>query len=403
VIWEKQTFTFGKGIRYLVDEVLLSGLSTAFIVIKLKQYSDASFSREIKDEAHLQLQTIIATQNLNQTVLQPFLYDPLLLPAPGGMLPYKELSRLARHFASGMLPGDLVQRIMNSDASEAHFAHLGSYLRSHAEALQKKDPHFKRLVEVARKWQRELEQRRKQRGTKKTPLGHVPPRNFLGDDSFVDLMAQVCRRAEQSAKSFLSIIEAITCELEIPFTNPNDPGLYQRRIRLKNFLKGIKPSHVATLLGRLQYKNDRLTRLFHSKLHRATRQELLGLLNLIMKLNKEVQQAMQRLSPQQLEPYLIDALLVSKPEFLSEVGLNLAQNELPEALAKKIFDGDPKMAIATYTGIGEDLQRIAQQKQDAAFLQRVQQERERREQERQQRQQQRQQQRTPGRQRPLPT
>ncbi|MFH0343570.1 MAG: hypothetical protein ACHBNF_15925 [Chromatiales bacterium] len=232
-------------------------------------------------------------------------------------------------------------------------------------------------------------------------LGQAPARSFLGEDSFVDLMAQVCKRTEQNAKSLLDVIEAITCELEIPFTNPNDPGLYQRRIRLKNFIRGIKPRHLETLFGRLQNRNDRLTQLFHSRLHRATRQELLGLLNLIIKLNKEVQQAIQRVSPQQLEPYLIDALLVSKPEFLSEVGLNLAQNQLPEALAKKIFDGDPKIAIATYTGIGEDLQQIAQQKQDAAFKQRVQQERERREQERRRRQQPRTP--KPGRQLPVPT
>lgn len=232
-------------------------------------------------------------------------------------------------------------------------------------------------------------------------LGQVPARSSLGEDSFVNLMAQVCQRAEQNAKSFLDIIEVMTCELEIPFTNPNDPGLYQRRIRLKNFLKGTKPRHVETLFGQLQNKNDRLTQLFHSKLHRATRQEILALLDLIVKLNKEVRQAIQRLSPQQLEPYLIDALLVSRPESLSGVGLNLAQNELPEALAKKIFDGDPKIAIAAYTGIGEELQRIAQQKQDAAFKQRVQQERERRDQERQRRQQQRTP--RPGRQRPVPT
>jgi len=169
VIWEKQTFTLGKEKRYLVDEILMSGLSTAFVVTVLKRYSDANFSRQIKDEAHLQIKMILATQNLNKTVLQPFLYDPLLLPMSGGGLPYKELSRLARHFAQHMLPGDLVQRIMNSDASEAHFAHLGSYLRSHAETLQKNDPHFKRQVEIARKWQRELEQRRKQQGTKKAP------------------------------------------------------------------------------------------------------------------------------------------------------------------------------------------------------------------------------------------
>jgi hypothetical protein len=232
-------------------------------------------------------------------------------------------------------------------------------------------------------------------------LEQVPTRNLLGEESWVDLVAQLCKRVEQNAKSFSDITQAIKCELEIPFTNPNDPGLYQRRIRLKNFLKGINPRHIETLFGQLQNKDIRLTQLFHSKLHRATRQEILALLNQIVKLNKEVQQAVQRLSPQQLEPYLIDSLLVSKPEFLSQVGLNLAQNELPEALAKKIFDGDPKIASATYTGIGEYLQQVAQQKQDAAFKQRIQQERTRREKERQQRQRQRTP--KPGRQPPIPT
>jgi hypothetical protein len=169
VIWEKQTFTFGKETRYLIDEILMSGLSTAFILTKLKQYSDASFSRQIKDEADLQIKMVNATQNLSKALLRPFLYDPLLLPMSGGELPYKELSGLARHFAQHMLPRDLAQQIMKSDVSEAHLAYLGSYLRTHAKTLEKKDPHFKRQVEIARKWQRELEQRRKKRGTKKAP------------------------------------------------------------------------------------------------------------------------------------------------------------------------------------------------------------------------------------------
>ncbi len=169
VIWEKQTFTFGKETRYLIDEILMSGLSTAFILTKLKQYSDASFSRQIKDEADLQIKMVSATQVLPKALLWPFLYDPLLLPMSGGELPYKELSGLARHFAQHMLPRDLAQQIMKSDVSEAHLAHLGSHLRSHAETLKKNDRHFKRQAAIARKWQQELEQRRKQRGTKNPP------------------------------------------------------------------------------------------------------------------------------------------------------------------------------------------------------------------------------------------
>lgn len=169
VIWEKQTFTFGNATKYLVDEVLMSGLSTTFIITVLRRYSDANFSQQIKDEADLQIRMVNATQNLNKALLRPFLYDPLVLPSFGGRLPYKELSRLARHFAQHMLPRDLAQQIMKSDASEAHFAYLGGYLRTHAEALEKRDSHFKRQAGIARKQQRELEHRRKQQGTKKAP------------------------------------------------------------------------------------------------------------------------------------------------------------------------------------------------------------------------------------------
>ncbi len=169
VIWDKQTYTFGKQTRYLVDDLLMSEQPSEVIIAELKRISDASFKQQIKDESNLQIQMISATGSLHKVLLQPFLFDPLLLPALGGFVPYLELSRLARHFAQSMLPKDLAQRIVNSDASEAHFALLGSFLRSYAETLQKKDPHFKRQVEIARKWQREQEQRRRQQGTKKAP------------------------------------------------------------------------------------------------------------------------------------------------------------------------------------------------------------------------------------------
>ena len=61
----------------------MSGLSTAFILTKLKQYSDASFSRQIKDEVDLQIKMVSATQVLPKALLRPFLYDPLLLPMSG--------------------------------------------------------------------------------------------------------------------------------------------------------------------------------------------------------------------------------------------------------------------------------------------------------------------------------
>jgi hypothetical protein len=165
VIWEKQTFTFGKQTRHLVDEVLMSG-QTREVVAELRRISDASFKQQMEAERNLQFHITNATVRLGKALLQPFLYDPLLLPEP---LQYVELSRLARHFAQHMLPGDLAKRIMNSEASDVHLAYLGSFLRSYAERLEAKDPHFKRQVEIARKWQREQEQRRKQQRTKKAP------------------------------------------------------------------------------------------------------------------------------------------------------------------------------------------------------------------------------------------
>ncbi len=170
-VWGRQTFTFGKQTRYLLDETLMSGKrAESFVLAELKRISDASFNRQIQDEKNLQFHMTITANGLGKTLLQPFLFDPLLLPAPGGILPYVELSKLARDFAQGMLPKDLAQRIMSSDASEAHLASLGVFLRDYAvDLLKKGDRHFKRQVEIARKWQREQEQRRRQQGTKKAP------------------------------------------------------------------------------------------------------------------------------------------------------------------------------------------------------------------------------------------
>jgi hypothetical protein len=118
--------------------------------------SAASFKQQIQDEKNLQFQMKITADALGKVLLQPFLFDPLLLPAPGGVLPYQKLSKLARDFAQGMLPKDLAQQILSSDASEAHLARLGVFLRDYSlDLLKKGDRHFKRQVEIARKWQRE--------------------------------------------------------------------------------------------------------------------------------------------------------------------------------------------------------------------------------------------------------
>lgn len=167
VIWNKQTLTFGKQTIYLIDEVVLSGQSTE-VVAELREISDASFKQQIEAERTTQLYMTCATQGLDKVLIKAYLYDACLLPpAPGGSLDYVGLSKLARELAQKVLPKDLAKRIMNSEASEAHLACLGSVLRRYAEKLLRTDPHFKGDLEIARKVYRELEQGRKQRGTKK--------------------------------------------------------------------------------------------------------------------------------------------------------------------------------------------------------------------------------------------
>jgi len=156
-IWGRQSFVFGKQTKYFIDEILMSGTrATSFVLAELGRISAASFKQQIQDEKNLQFQMKITADALGKVLLQPFLFDPLLLPAPGGVLQYQKLSKLARDFAQGMLPKDLAQRILSSDASEAHLARLGVFLRDYAlDLLKKGDRHFKRQVEIARKWQRE--------------------------------------------------------------------------------------------------------------------------------------------------------------------------------------------------------------------------------------------------------
>ena len=154
-IWGRQSFVFGKQTKYLIDEILMSG-NRATVLAELGRISAASFKQQIQDEKNLQFQMKITADSLGKVLLQPFLFDPLLLPAPGGVLQYQKLSKLARDFAQSMLPKDLAQRILSSDASEAHLASLGVFLRDYAlDLLKKGDRHFKRQVEIARKWQRE--------------------------------------------------------------------------------------------------------------------------------------------------------------------------------------------------------------------------------------------------------
>jgi hypothetical protein len=108
-------------------------------------------------------------------------------------------------------------------------------------------------------------------------FGNPSERPFLGQGSLVS-NAHNCLQLEQAAKSYEEIMNALKCELQIPFTNPNDPGLYQRRRRLRNLFKALPAGHAKLLFDQLQKKNDALAQLFRYRLSTATRNELLGIL-----------------------------------------------------------------------------------------------------------------------------
>ena len=72
----------------------------------------------------------------------------------------------------------------------------------------------------------------------------------------------------------------LTRELNQKFSSPNDKGLSVRRKRLRDLFRQLDRSHskeMATTLGRTRTSNE-LSRLFHYRLHRAVRAELIGIL-----------------------------------------------------------------------------------------------------------------------------
>ncbi|MBT2234279.1 hypothetical protein [Nonomuraea sp. NEAU-A123] len=79
---------------------------------------------------------------------------------------------------------------------------------------------------------------------------------------------------------FEEILARIRQELALRFTNPNDPGLLQRRQRLRVLFTRVPQSHVRQLHSRLgvQRTGDELSGLFHGRLASATRHELLRIL-----------------------------------------------------------------------------------------------------------------------------
>lgn len=150
---------FGKGLLNLLEVMLLSNIQPVDILDPLRQIRDdfqkrdAPFKRQIEAELQLRNEMIKATGGLGPRKLKPVLLEASLTE---DITFY--LCRLGLSFAKKMLPAPLAQRIINSAASEAHLANLGSFLRRYAAVLRSKDTAFAALVERERKRRQQARQ-----------------------------------------------------------------------------------------------------------------------------------------------------------------------------------------------------------------------------------------------------
>ncbi len=89
--------------------------------------------------------------------------------------------------------------------------------------------------------------------------------------------------ADPAAQQYTEIVRQLRKELERRFTDPNDPGLYERRLRLRRLFSSVPRSYAKVLHDRLgeRPREDALSKSFHGTLSRETRRELLGILNRI--------------------------------------------------------------------------------------------------------------------------
>jgi hypothetical protein len=118
-----------------------------------------------------------------------------------------------------------------------------------------------------------------------TSLGQVPPRNpdpgmptrppatFPGDPGI-----RGPRVNPLDAARFLASQEEIRRQLERNFREDDEPGILDRRRRLRQAFQSVPNSFAQDLFGRLMDGNDPLARLFRYKIATATRNEMLSIL-----------------------------------------------------------------------------------------------------------------------------
>jgi hypothetical protein len=88
------------------------------------------------------------------------------------------------------------------------------------------------------------------------------------------------KASKTMADEMTQIIERIRQELNLQFTDPKHPGLYERRRRLRDLFKSVPTSRTKELYARLgtSRTHHAISQLFHGRLATETRQELLKLL-----------------------------------------------------------------------------------------------------------------------------
>jgi hypothetical protein len=80
------------------------------------------------------------------------------------------------------------------------------------------------------------------------------------------------------ARRALEILKEIKTQLDRNFTADDEPGYLDRRRRLRALFQSVPKLFAQSLFERLSYSNDPLRKLFRDKLHPATQNEMMSIL-----------------------------------------------------------------------------------------------------------------------------
>lgn len=107
--------------------------------------------------------------------------------------------------------------------------------------------------------------------------GRVPPGTLL----LRPMSASFSPASDEAQTQYDAAVNQLRKELNLPFADPDDPGLHARRGRLRALFRTLSAADARTLRGRLgaTATGDELSRLFHHRLATATRGELLKILD----------------------------------------------------------------------------------------------------------------------------